>query len=36
MADQLLHLFKSNVSKCEYDRGEEKKKNLAFRREWKC
>lgn len=24
-ADQLVHLFKSNVSECEYERGEEKK-----------
>lgn len=29
-ADQLLHLFKSNVSECEYERGKEEKKNLAF------
>lgn len=29
-ADQLLRLFKSNVSECEYERGKEKKKNLAF------
>lgn len=29
-ADQLLHLFKSNVSECEYERGEEKKKKSRF------
>lgn len=29
-ADQLLHLFKSNVSECEYERGEEKKKKISL------
>lgn len=29
-ADQLLHLFKSNVSECECERGEEKKKKSRF------